>query len=178
MLFGIAVTYMMSGIIFRLAYAFRRRSAAPPPTPPQEVPQSLMSHSAKKSNLFTVALVGAAALKGKEVRDVLSERSFPAVDIKLLDEEDALGQLDQVNDEPAFIQGVLPEHLEGVDFAFLTADESFIAKVWASVRDSGSEIIDLSYALENNTDVVLRAPWVENANWDTPTKLRCSPRRS
>ncbi|MGC2209749.1 MAG: Asd/ArgC dimerization domain-containing protein [Candidatus Korobacteraceae bacterium] len=120
-----------------------------------------MSHSAKKSNLFTVALVGAAALKGKEVRDVLSERNFPAVDIKLLDEEEALGQLDQVNDEPAFIQGVLPEHLEGVDFAFLTADESFIAKVWASVRDSGAEIIDLSYALENNTDVALRAPWVE-----------------
>jgi aspartate-semialdehyde dehydrogenase len=120
-----------------------------------------MSHSAKTSNLFTVALVGAAALKGKEVRDVLNERSFPAVDIKLLDEEDALGQLDQVNDEPAFIQAVLPEHLEGVDFAFLTADESFIAKVWASVRDSGSEIIDLSYALENNTDVALRAPWVE-----------------
>jgi aspartate-semialdehyde dehydrogenase len=120
-----------------------------------------MTHSAKQSNLFTVALVGAVALKGKEVRDVLSERSFPAVDVKLLDEDDALGQLDQVNDEPAFIQAVLPEHLEGVDFAFLTADESFITKVWASVRDSGSEIIDLSYALENNTDVVLRAPWVE-----------------
>ena len=120
-----------------------------------------MTHSAKKSNLFTVALVGAAALKGKEVRDVLSERNFPSIDIKLLDEEDALGQLDQVNDEPAFVQAVLPENLEGVDFAFLTADEAFIAKVWASVRDSGSEIIDLSYALENNIDVALRAPWVE-----------------
>ncbi len=122
---------------------------------------SVMSPSARSSNLFTVALVGAAALKGKEVRDVLSERSFPAVEIKLLDEEDVLGQLEQVNDEPAFIQGVLPEHLEGVDFAFLTADESYIAKTWATVRDSGAEIIDLSYALENNTDIVLRAPWVE-----------------
>ena len=120
-----------------------------------------MSQAAKNSNLFTVAVVGAAALKGKEVRDILGERNFPAVDIKLLDEEDALGQLEQVNDEPAFIQGVLPEHLEGVDFAFLTADESYIAKTWATVRDAGSEIIDLSYALENNTDIVLRSPWVE-----------------
>jgi aspartate-semialdehyde dehydrogenase len=120
-----------------------------------------MSQAARKSNLFTVALVGAASLKGKEVRDVLIERSFPTVDIKLLDEEDALGQIEQVNDEPAIIQGVSPEHLEGVDFAFLTADEPFIAKTWAIVRDSGSEIIDLSYALENNTDVVLRAPWLE-----------------
>jgi aspartate-semialdehyde dehydrogenase len=120
-----------------------------------------MSPSTKKSNLFTVALVGAAALKGKEVRDVLSERSFPAIDIKLLDEEDVLGQLEQVNDEPTFIQGASPEQLEGVDFAFLTADEAYIAKTWAAVRDSGSEIIDLSYALENNTDILLRAPWLE-----------------
>jgi aspartate-semialdehyde dehydrogenase len=120
-----------------------------------------MAQSAKKSNLFTVALVGASALKGKEVRDVLSERSFPTVNIKLLDEEDVLGQLEQVNDEPTFIQGVTPEQLEGVDFAFLTADESYIAKTWAFVRDSGSEIIDLSYALENNTDIIFRAPWVE-----------------
>ncbi len=115
----------------------------------------------RKSNLFTVALVGASSLKGKEVRDVLSERNFPSVDIKLLDEDDALGQLEQVNDEPAIIQNVSQEQLEGVDFAFLSADESYIEKTWAIVRDSGSEIIDLSYALENNTDVVLRAPWLE-----------------
>jgi aspartate-semialdehyde dehydrogenase len=120
-----------------------------------------MSSPAKSSNLFKVAIAGASALKGKEVRDVLSDRNFPSVDIKLLDEEEALGQLEQVNDEPTFIQGVLPEHLEGVDFTFLTADESYIAKVWPTVRDSGSEIIDLSYALENNTDSELRAPWVE-----------------
>jgi aspartate-semialdehyde dehydrogenase len=120
-----------------------------------------MSLAARKSNLFSVALIGATALKGKEVRDVLNERNFPAVDVKLLDEDDVLGQLDQVNDEPAFIQSVSPEHLEDVDFAFLTADESYIAKTWAIVRDSGSDIIDLSYALENNTDVVLRSPWLE-----------------
>lgn len=120
-----------------------------------------MNQAARKSNLFTVALVGAASLKGKEVRDALSERNFPSIEIKLLDEEDALGQLDQVNDEPTFIQGVSPEQLEEVDFAFLSADESYIAKTWAIVRDSGSDIIDLSYALENNTDVVLRSPWLE-----------------
>jgi CDP-diacylglycerol--serine O-phosphatidyltransferase len=39
-LFGIAITYMVSGIFFRLAYAFRRRTPAPPPTPSQEVPQT------------------------------------------------------------------------------------------------------------------------------------------
>ncbi len=135
-----------------------------------------MSLAARKSNLFSVALVGATALKGKEVRDVLSERSFPALEIKLLDEEDALGQLDQVNDEPAIIQGVSPEHLEGVDFAFLTGDESYIAKTWAIARDSGADIIDLSYALENNIDVGLRAPWLERELGHTrPVGLQSVP---
>jgi aspartate-semialdehyde dehydrogenase len=135
-----------------------------------------MSSSDKNSNLFRVAIVGATALKGKEVRDVLGERNFPSVDIKLLDDEDVLGQLEQVNDEPTFIQGVLPEHLEGVDFAFLTADESYIAEKWATVRDAGSEIIDLSYALENNTDIVLRAPWLErDLGLTHPVKLQSAP---
>ena len=135
-----------------------------------------MSRPVKPSNLFSVALVGGASLKGREVRDVLGERNFPAVDVKLLDDEEALGQLEQVNDELTFIQGVLPEHLEGVDFAFLTADQTFIEKIWTSVRNSGSEIIDLSYALENNTDVVLRAPWFEREVGRTrEVELKSSP---
>jgi CDP-diacylglycerol--serine O-phosphatidyltransferase len=39
-LFAVAVAYMISGILSRLSYAFRRGSAAPPPTPPQEVPEA------------------------------------------------------------------------------------------------------------------------------------------
>jgi len=120
-----------------------------------------MSGTERKSNLFKVAIIGAASLKGKEVSDALSERNFPAVDIKLLDEEDALGQLEQVNDEPTFIQSVSPEQLEGVDFAFLAADQLSTSGNWSTARDAGCDLIDLSYALENNTDVELRAPWVE-----------------
>ena len=99
-----------------------------------------MSREVKPSNLFSVALVGGASLKGRAVREVLGERNFPSVEIKLLDDEEALGQLEQVNDELTFVQGVLPEHLEGVDFAFLTAEQPFIEKVWTNVRGSGSEI--------------------------------------
>jgi CDP-diacylglycerol--serine O-phosphatidyltransferase len=36
-LFALAVTYMVSGVFFRLTYAFRRRGSSQPPTPPQEV---------------------------------------------------------------------------------------------------------------------------------------------
>jgi len=41
---------------------------------------------------YRVAIVGAATLKGKELADVLSERNFPRRDVKLLDDDESLGQ--------------------------------------------------------------------------------------
>ena len=111
--------------------------------------------------LFRVAIIGAATLKGRELKEVLSDRNFPATDIRLLDDEESLGQLQAVGEEPTFIQSVLPEHLEDVDFAFFAADEGFTREAWQLARRAGSDIVDLSYALEDRPDAVLRAPWVE-----------------
>lgn len=118
-------------------------------------------HGESWGGLFRVAIVGAASLKGKEVKDVLTDRGFPSNDVKLLDEEESLGQMEAVGDEPTFVQNVLPEHMEGVDFAFYAADEAFTQKTWKMARDAGSEIIDLSFALEKEPGTVLRSPWVE-----------------
>ncbi len=111
--------------------------------------------------LFRVAIVGAASLKGRELKDVLSERNFPAHDIRLLDDDETLGQLDAVGDEPTFIQNVLPEHMESVDFTFFASDDSFTRNTWGIAKKAGSDIIDLSNGLEDVAGVVLRAPWVE-----------------
>lgn len=113
------------------------------------------------SGLFKVAIVGAASLKGKEIKDILSERSFPTMDIRLLDDEDALGQVEAVGDEPTFIQSVLPEHLEGVDFTFFAGDAPYTANTWGLAQKASSEIIDLSYALEAQPNANLRAPWID-----------------
>ncbi len=118
--------------------------------------------------LFRVAIVGAATLKGRELKDVLSDRNFPAQDIRLLDDEESLGQLEAVGEEPTFIQSVLPEHLENVDFTFFTADENFTRNAWPMARKAGSDIIDLSYGLEGQEGVLLRAPWVERELGATP----------
>ena len=111
--------------------------------------------------MFRVAIVGAGTLKGRELKDVLSDRNFPATDIRLLDDDESLGQLEAVGEEPTFIQSVRPEHLENVDFTFFAADETFTRNAWPMVRKAGSDIIDLSYGLENEKGVLLRAPWVE-----------------
>ncbi len=110
---------------------------------------------------FRVAIVGAATLKGKELKDVLAERNFPAADTRLLDDDESLGQLEAVGDEVTFIQSVLPEHFGKVDFAFFTSERGFTQRNWKLAKSAGAAIVDLSYALEDEEGSVVRAPWIE-----------------
>jgi len=126
------------------------------------------SDGGRWSGLFRVAIVGAATLKGRELKEVLTDRNFPATDVRLLDDEESLGQLQAVGEEPTFIQSVLPEHLENVDFTFFASDESYTRDTWKLARNAGSDIIDLSYVLEGQPGVLLRAPWVERELGATP----------
>jgi aspartate-semialdehyde dehydrogenase len=118
--------------------------------------------------LFRVAIIGAATLKGRELKEVISDRNFPTQDIRLLDDEESLGQLEAVGEEPTFIQSVLPEHLENVDFTFFAVDENFTRNTWKMAQGAGSDIIDLSYALEGEVGARLRAPWIERELGVTP----------
>lgn len=115
----------------------------------------------KWGGLFRVAIVGAATLKGKELKEVLEERNFPAMDIKLLDDDESLGQLDSVQDEVAFVQPVKREQLDHVDFTFFASDQNFTHRHWKMARDAGSAIVDLSYSIESEVDAPVRAPWIE-----------------
>jgi aspartate-semialdehyde dehydrogenase len=98
-----------------------------------------------------VAIVGAASLKGKEVAEVLDERNFPSSEVKLLDDDQALGQLEAVKDEVTFIQKLRAEQFERVDFAFFASD-----------------------AESTRRPCALRG-W--NARWDRCSRLSCSQAR-
>jgi len=111
--------------------------------------------------LKRVAIVGAGTLKGRELKDMLEARQFPAVDVKLLDDDESLGQLDAVGEEATFIQGVTAENFLGMDFAFFASDGEFTQKHWAVARDAGATIIDLSYGLEHEQGAIVRSPWIE-----------------
>lgn len=115
----------------------------------------------ENQNLFRVAIVGGATLKGKELKEVLEERSFPAVNIRLLDDNESLGQLDRVQDEISFVQPVTPDQLGNVDFTFFASDEAFTRANWKLARQAGSAVVDLSYALENEPSAPISAPWIE-----------------
>ena len=133
-------------------------------TPPSKTALS-KSASAKAdlrgTNLYRVAIVGAASLKGKEIAEVLRERNFPAVDVRLLDDDESLGQLEALGDEMNFIQSIRSEQFERVDFAFFASDPRSTHKNWKAARDLGDTIVDLSFALEGEPGASVRSPWIE-----------------
>jgi aspartate-semialdehyde dehydrogenase len=112
-------------------------------------------------NLYRVAIIGAASLKGKEIAEVLRDRNFPAVDVRLLDDDESLGQLEAVGDEMSFVQSIRPEQFEHVDFAFFASDPRSTRNTWQMARDLGVTIVDLSFTLDDEPGVLIRSPWVE-----------------
>jgi aspartate-semialdehyde dehydrogenase len=110
---------------------------------------------------YRIAVVGAATLKGKEVVEMLDERHFPAMDVRLLDDDESIGQLEATGDEINFIQSVRTEQFFHTDFTFFAADAECTRQNWTRARDAGSAIVDLSGALEEEPGATVRSLWIE-----------------
>ncbi|HEX3941034.1 MAG TPA: Asd/ArgC dimerization domain-containing protein [Acidobacteriaceae bacterium] len=114
---------------------------------------------------YRIAIVGAASLRGKELNEALTESAFAGSDFLLLDDQQALGRLETVGDEVSFIQGITPDSFDRVDFTFFAEDAAVTQLHWQNALRAGSSIVDLSYALEGEAGVLVRAPWIDE---DTP----------
>ena len=114
-----------------------------------------------RGKVYRAAIVGAGSLKGKEVAEVLNERHFPVADIRLLDDDESMGQLEAMGDEINFIQRVRAEQFEHVDFTFFASDQLSTRRSWKDARDAGSTIIDLSAVLEEEKGATVRSLWIE-----------------
>lgn len=129
-----------------------------------------------RGKLYRAAIVGAASLKGKEVAELLNERNFPAADVRLLDDDESLGQLEAMGDEISFIQRVRAEQFEHVDFTFFASDQESTRRSWKDARDAGSAIIDLSAMLEEQPGATVRSLWVERERGQVaPPELQPGP---
>jgi aspartate-semialdehyde dehydrogenase len=117
--------------------------------------------AAARAQLYRIAIVGAATLKGKDVAEMLNERNFPAVDVRLLDDDESIGQLEATGDEINFIQSVRSEQFAHVDFTIFAGDADCARKNWKRARDAGSAIIDLSGTLEDEPGAQVRSLWLE-----------------
>lgn len=129
--------------------------------------------------MYKIAIVGASTLLGKELKDALAESSLAAANFVLLDEDEGLGQLDQLGDEITFVQSISPDEFDHVDFTFFCGTEDLTRKYWREALRAGSTVLDLSGALDMETGVLVRSPWVgtqqETADLFTPAVVPAHP---
>lgn len=116
--------------------------------------------------MYKIAIVGAATIRGKELSEAFAESAFAAADFSLMDDESQLGQLEAVGDEVTFIQRIEPSAFDGMDFVFFAGSDAVTQKHWKSAQKAGASIVDLSYALEGEPGVLVRAPWLDEARHD------------
>lgn len=110
--------------------------------------------------MYKIAIAGASTLVGRELKEALEESPLASASVVLLDEENAQGQLDQVGDEIAIVQAIGADAFDGIDFTFFCGSESLTRKYWRQALRSGSTVLDLSGALDQETGVLIRAPWL------------------
>jgi len=112
---------------------------------------------------YRIAIVGAASIRGKQLNEALSESSFAAAEFVLMDDQQALGQLEAVGDEITFIQPITAGSFERIDFTFFAGTGELTRRHWQAAQRAGSSIVDLSGALEGEAGVLVCAPWVQEA---------------
>ena len=110
--------------------------------------------------MYKIAIAGASTLLGRELKDALTESALATANVILLDADQAHGKLDQVGDEVTFIQAVTAESFEQVDFSFFCGSEELTRMHWREALRAGSTVLDLSGALDQETGVLVRAPWL------------------
>jgi aspartate-semialdehyde dehydrogenase len=129
--------------------------------------------------VYKIAIAGASTLVGRELKEALAESPLAAANFVLLDEDTVKGQLDQVGDEVTIVQAIAPDAFERVDFTFFCGSEDLTRKHWREALRSGSNVLDLRGALDQETGVLIRAPWLgsEAASVDlfTPAVVPAHP---
>lgn len=99
-----------------------------------------------------VAIVGASSLLGKELKQVLEDRNFPADDVVLLDSSVEPGTFTEAGGEPTFFRPLAPESFEGARFVFFAGGPADTQQNWSAAQNAGATVVDLTGVLAHGPD--------------------------
>lgn len=111
----------------------------------------------RESSRHRIAIVGASSLRGKELKQVMEDRNFPAGEIVLLDTSVPVGTLAEAAGEPTFIKAMDRESFDGARFVFFAGSAGEARDNWKLAHGAGATIIDLTGTLE---ETARAAPWI------------------
>lgn len=111
-----------------------------------------------------VVLVGASSLLGKELSEEMTESALGTAEILLFDTDAVDGQMTTIGEEASFIRRVSASSFEGADFVFFAGLPEQAREHWKSARQAGAMVVDLTYALAGEPEVLVWSPWVAPLN--------------
>lgn len=111
---------------------------------------------------YTVAVLGAGRLVGREVIAALQDRQFPVDSWRLLETDRYLGEI--ATFDRARAQLVSSAGLDGVDLLFGCASEELSAEWVPRAVEAGAVAIDLTQVFSPRPDVPLIVPGVNSAS--------------
>lgn len=115
---------------------------------------------------ITFALVGSDSLLGREIRNVATATK-PEVPLRLIAaDEEQPGALTRVGDEPAIVEYLQADSLDGARGVFLAGSVASGRKALKLVR-AGTSVIDLTGVAEDRPEARLRAPMIESGSGGT-----------
>src|SRR5207245_9692041 len=91
-----------------------------------------------------IVIAGASSLLGAELKSLLEESRFAEWDLRLVDEESAVGTLTEAGGEPAVIQPVEESSFDRARYVFFTSSFEFTLANLELAHRSGAVTIDLS----------------------------------
>jgi len=117
-------------------------------------------------------LIGSETLMGREVRDCIGESHLP-IDLKLISTDDEkAGTLTEQGGEPTVMLGFGPGALRDSRIVFLADLAASTQKALAMLGDMPAGdlpiLIDLTHAAEDHPQSLIRAPFVEPADFEIP----------
>ncbi|HXU19684.1 MAG TPA: hypothetical protein VN788_03775, partial [Verrucomicrobiae bacterium] len=121
-------------------------------------------------NSYRVAIVGASSLRGKEIKQVLEDRHFPASDVILLDEGVMAGTLTEAAGEPTFIRALDEDSFEHANFVFFGGTVADAEKNWQTARKAGATVIDLTGAVAADESSDSQTAWIPSLDSILPPR--------
>src|SRR5690348_14682854 len=125
-------------------------------------------------NSYRVAIVGASSLLGKEIKQVLEDRHFPASDVILLDESVMAGTLTEAAGEPTFIRALDEDSFEHANFVFFGGTVADAEKNWQTARKAGATVIDLTGAVAADESSDSQTAWIPSLDSILPPRFSSS----
>ncbi len=108
---------------------------------------------------FRIAIVGAASELGRDLREVLLDRAFPASEWQLLDAAATILELDD-DTEVAALEAIDTVGFASADLIFLCCTRELAEQYWPKIEASRAVVIDASQALVHRDDVLMVVPEV------------------